>query len=285
MNKEKAPFRKVKVTFWDDEQISEDLSPEDRYFYLYLMTNPFTTQLGIYTITRKQIANHLGYNIEVAENLIKRFEEYHKLIKYNRETKEMSLLKWSKHNWKVGGAPVWDLIKKEIDAVKDKNLVSLLVQNADDTWLKGEIVKYLNIQTFDQKSNDSYHDSYNDSYHDTGYKKEEIRINKQEKNTCSNSDELERQFAQFWNLYGKKRGKQKCLTKFKKVLKTTSFDELMDGVVRYLEDLDRRNAKAFQKDPLTFLNGGHWEDEYEAVEMAFVGSSKKSLNKEDFDLS
>ncbi|AKU43389.1 hypothetical protein CPT_Silence52 [Bacillus phage Silence] len=146
MIKDKAPFRKVKVTFWDDEQISEDLTPEDRYFYLYLMTNPFTTQLGIYTITRKQIANHLGYNMEVAENLLKRFEEYHNLIKYNRDTKEMALLKWPKHNWNVAGTPVGDLVTKELNYVKDKTLIPLLLENAQKSWLSTHIHAYLNAQ-------------------------------------------------------------------------------------------------------------------------------------------
>jgi hypothetical protein len=146
MIKDKAPFRKVKVTFWDDEQISEDLTPEDRYFYLYLMTNPFTTQLGIYTITRKQIANHLGYNMEVAENLLKRFEEYHNLIKYNRDTKEMALLKWPKHNWNVAGTPVGDLVTKELNYVKDKTLIPLLLENAQKSWLSTHVHAYLNAQ-------------------------------------------------------------------------------------------------------------------------------------------
>ena len=49
-----AIFRKVHVTFWRDEFV-EGLTPEQKFFYLYLLTNDRTTQCGIYEITIKQM--------------------------------------------------------------------------------------------------------------------------------------------------------------------------------------------------------------------------------------
>mgnify|MGYP000070582566 CR=1 FL=1 len=49
-----AIFRKIHVSFWKDEFI-ESLTPEQKFFYLYLMTNDRTTQCGIYEITIKQM--------------------------------------------------------------------------------------------------------------------------------------------------------------------------------------------------------------------------------------
>ena len=44
-----AIFRKINVSFWEDEKIVDDFSPEDRYFYLYLMTNSHTNQACCYS--------------------------------------------------------------------------------------------------------------------------------------------------------------------------------------------------------------------------------------------
>lgn len=272
MNKDKAPFRKLKVSFWDDEQISEDLTPEDRYFYLYLMTNPFTSQLGIYTITRKQIANHLGYGVDIAENLIKRFEDYHKLIKYNRDTKEIALRKWSKHNWNSGGIPVWDLIKKEIDSVKDRSLLELLIAESADTWLSKEIKKYLGFPENGENGDDSYHDTY--------HKKEELRTKKEElinKNIPSPKVDYHSEFEIFWNAYKKKTDKKNAFTKFKLKRKKFSFEKIMDGVHAYMAQEERRGTETrFIKGPCVFLNGENFNDEYEVV-----GGTRNNAQNDD----
>jgi hypothetical protein len=65
-----AKFRMVRVDFWRNPVVSEKMSPEDRYFYLYLLTNPNTTQIGIYQITKKQMAFDLGYSIESVHSLM-----------------------------------------------------------------------------------------------------------------------------------------------------------------------------------------------------------------------
>ncbi len=49
--------------------------PEDKYFYLYLLTNPDTTQIGIYNITKKQMAFDFRYSIESVHSLMDSEEE------------------------------------------------------------------------------------------------------------------------------------------------------------------------------------------------------------------
>ena len=56
--------RVVSTSFWEDETIVNDFSPEDKYFYLYLITNPHTSQLGIYKLVPKTAAFELGYSKE-----------------------------------------------------------------------------------------------------------------------------------------------------------------------------------------------------------------------------
>ncbi|EKN69951.1 DnaD domain-containing protein [Neobacillus bataviensis LMG 21833] len=57
-----AKYRMVRTDFWKNPVVSEEMTPEDKYFYLYLLTNPHTTQIGIYKIAKKQMAFNLGYS-------------------------------------------------------------------------------------------------------------------------------------------------------------------------------------------------------------------------------
>ena len=94
-----AIFRNVHITFWTDPKIVDDFTPEDKYFYLYLLTNPHTNLCGCYEVSFKQMSDELGYNKETVEKLIIRFHEVHKILDYSKETKEMLLYNWSKYNW------------------------------------------------------------------------------------------------------------------------------------------------------------------------------------------
>ena len=109
-----AKFRQIQTDFWSNPYVQEEMTPEDKFFYLYLMTNEKSTQIGIYKITKKQIAFDMGYSIESVGNLLKRFMEQHKLIKYDSETREIILLEWAKTNLNKGGKPFEDLILSEL---------------------------------------------------------------------------------------------------------------------------------------------------------------------------
>ena len=41
-------------------KVMEEMTPEDKYFYLYLLTNPCTNMIGVYRIVKKQMAFDLG---------------------------------------------------------------------------------------------------------------------------------------------------------------------------------------------------------------------------------
>lgn len=105
-------FRLVYTDFWEDPKVMEEMTPEDRYFYLYLLTNPNTNMLGIYQITKKQMAFELGYSPESINSLLDRFENHHKLVRYNQETRELLVKKYAKYNLNKGGKPIIDCIKK-----------------------------------------------------------------------------------------------------------------------------------------------------------------------------
>lgn len=94
-----AIYRNVHLSFWTDNKVEDDFSPEDKYFYLYLLTNPQTNICGCYEVSYKQLENQTGYNKDTINRLIDRFENTYQMIKFNRETKEMLILNWYKYNW------------------------------------------------------------------------------------------------------------------------------------------------------------------------------------------
>ncbi|WP_353479379.1 hypothetical protein [Priestia megaterium] len=146
------------------------MTPEDKFFYLYLLTNPNTKQIGVYTITKKQMAFDMGYSIETINSLIKRFENEHKVIKYNTETREIALLNWGKYNLNRGGKPVLDCVAKELGEVKD---LQLLVEVANS-------IKNISIlELFENKLKEVR--VGNDTSTPSGQEKEEEKEEQQEK--------------------------------------------------------------------------------------------------------
>src|SRR5690554_3332406 len=148
-----AKFRMVHTEFWDDAKVIEEMTPEDKYFFLYLLTNPNTTQIGIYQITKKQMAFDLGYSLESINSLMERFINHHQIIKYNPETREIAIKNWGKYNLNKGGKPFLDCVKAELKDVKDKTLIDYVAERIENPTVK---------QLYE-----SYNESYNESYDDT----------------------------------------------------------------------------------------------------------------------
>ena len=64
-------------------------------------------------------------------------------------------------------------------------------------------------------------------------------------------------FEEWWNLYDKKRGKEKCMAKWNK-LSLEEKDACLNATPAYVASTP---DKAYRKDPLTYLNGKCWNDE------------------------
>jgi uncharacterized phage protein (TIGR02220 family) len=124
-----AKYRPVHCSFWTDPKVLEEFTPEDKFFLLYLLTNEHTTQIGVYTITKKQMAFQMGYSYESINNLVSRFENQYKLNRYNPETRELALKHWGRYNFIKGGKPIEDCVRKEIQLIKDKELLIYVYEN------------------------------------------------------------------------------------------------------------------------------------------------------------
>lgn len=108
-------YRNISMSFWTDTKVEDDFTPEDKYIYLYVLTNPHTNLCGCYEISTKQVAHETGYNTDSAERLLKRLDQVHNVIRYNAPTKELLVLNWAQYNWTASvklNKPLLEEIKK-----------------------------------------------------------------------------------------------------------------------------------------------------------------------------
>ena len=187
--------RIVDVDFWNDDKVLEMFSPEDKLFMLYLLTNPHTTQLGIYAINVKHFAFELGYSTDTIKVLLDRFENKYKIIKYDHKTKEVAIRNFLVFSIVKGGKPVFDCLTRELKAVKSADLIAYVYENlSNKSELNKTVVDFLDIlkEKSNKKENNendndnenendvSYHDSYHDSSNESSVS--EPIINKPKKN-------------------------------------------------------------------------------------------------------
>ena len=114
--------RIVDMGFWTDNKV-EDFSPEDKYFMLYLLTNPASTLLGIYEFSIKKAAYYLGYSQDTVKVLLDRFQNKYHIILYSDETNEIAIKNYLRYSIVSGGKPVSDCIFRDMAKVKNKSLI------------------------------------------------------------------------------------------------------------------------------------------------------------------
>lgn len=168
--------RIVDTSFWTDGKVDE-FSPEDKYFMLYLLTNPFSTQLGIYEFSIKQVAFQLGYSVDAVKVLLERFENKYGVITYSKATNEVAIMNFLRHSIVKGGAPVRDCLIKEMKAVKNRDLIDRVFSHIKgyeglNETVKNIIAEYEEkngvLHYCNEKQNDNDNENDNDvSYHDS----------------------------------------------------------------------------------------------------------------------
>lgn len=94
-----AIYRNVSLSFWEDNKVVDNFTYKDKYFLLYLLTNPHTNLIGCYEVSIRQMSNELELDKSEVEELLTRMEQVHKVILYAEETKEILIKNWHKYNW------------------------------------------------------------------------------------------------------------------------------------------------------------------------------------------
>ena len=168
--------RVVDTKFLEDEKVMNEFSSEDKLFFLYLLTNPHTKQIGIYKINSRQMAFEIGVSIKLIRALLDRFQNQYGLIRYNSRTAELAVKSYLRHSIVKGGKPVLDLLIREAQEIEDRSLLEYIKASvagkARNETVKHFLEKYvspspapssLNENENENENEESYHDSYCDS--------------------------------------------------------------------------------------------------------------------------
>ena len=102
--------------------------------YLYLVTNPKSTQAGIFCLPKKTIGFQLDLDKTTVANLLRRLDEDLQVIRYNHETQEVSVLESLSFSVVKGGKPVLDCIRRDLQNVKDVSLIQLTYERMLSHW-------------------------------------------------------------------------------------------------------------------------------------------------------
>lgn len=172
--------RIVDTGFWSDEKVM-NFSPEDKYFWLFLLTNEYTTQLGIYYLPIKKAAFDLGYSVETVETLIERFEIDYDLIRFSETTNEVAIKNYLLYSVVKGGKPVYDCLLKDQMQVRDKSLLAYVYNNLKRKDIDNDTVKSY-IESLSKDINDNDNDNDNERIVDESLTNREYKKAKPEKN-------------------------------------------------------------------------------------------------------
>lgn len=266
-------FTKVERGYWQDEFILE-LTPEQKFFYLYLMTNNKVNTLGAYVFPLTMSTVELGYNKETVLKLLDHFAQAGKII-WDESTKEVFLLNWPKRNWNRKTATLRAL-KKDIDALKSPVLrekISVMLS----AFIDGEEViddteeqKGTNGNNEEQKGTNGNNGDILAGRIENREKRIENREKKKENEDVGTEFDAAAAFEIFYKAYPNKKNVKTARTRWEKMKVTPElFREIMEGLKRAKNSQEwTKDDSAYIPHPATWLNGEGWKNEYKPLRQA-----------------
>lgn len=242
-----AIYRTINLSFWTDSKVDDDFTPEDKYFYLYLLTNPQTNICGCYEVSIKQMSNQTGYNKDTIERLIKRFENVHHVIAYSKSTKEILVFNWHKYNWTKSPKMI-SAIESVAKYIKCKKFRDYIFQIIDDLKNDRVSIPYgypmdTSVSVSDYSSVSEY--SVSDYSSDISNNISNIKTNEQ-----IGMDIIDA----IWNEYPRRENKNGITKKAKEDIAKIGLEEMERAVRRYAETVKNKDRQ-FQLMGSTFFNG------------------------------
>jgi len=258
-----AAYRQIHITFWQDPFI-EELTPKQKYFYIYLMTNSKTKQCGCYEISMKLIRYETGLTQNEIDSYIKLLVDSKK-IDFNKSNQEFLILNWLKHN-SFKSPKVKTCIVKELDVIKTTAFVDyVLCILGGETTINSLSIDYLYT---------------NDSSLQKEKEKEETKELEEEKKKNEQHEEaikinLTFDINKIWEAYPIKKGKTDSFKKIPKILDTITKKELLLCIIRYDNEVE---DKQYMVHGSTFFNG-RYEDYLDKNYQKPIKTSIKSHTK------
>lgn len=266
-------FTKVERGYWQDEFILE-LTPEQKFFYLYLMSNSKVNTLGAYVFPLTMSTVELGYNKETVLKLLDHFAQVGKII-WDETTKEVFLLNWPKRNWNKRTATLRAL-KKDVDALKSPVLrekISAMLSafcGGEDAIDDTEEQKGTNGNNEEQKGTNGNNVDILDGRKENREKRIENREKEKEKENVGTGFDAAAAFEIFYKAYPNKKNVKTARTRWEKMKVTPElFREIMEGLERAKNSQEwGKDGGAYIPHPATWLNGEGWKNEYKPLRQA-----------------
>lgn len=124
------PKRMIDTELWNNEQIVEEFTCDDKYFWLYLLTSPHGNICGVIKYSPIIMGRDMGLHKDTIENLIYRFENNYKLIAVDKNTKELIILNWYKWNWSTSNKLIQSIINCK-ETIKSEYIRELVQERID----------------------------------------------------------------------------------------------------------------------------------------------------------
>lgn len=259
-------FTRIERGYWQDDFILE-LTPEQKFFYLYLMSNSKVNTLGAYVFPLTMSTVELGYNKETVLKLLDHFAQVGKII-WDETTKEVFLLNWPKRNWNKKTATLRAL-KKDFGALKSpvlRETVALLFNDFYSEKAQEQSGTIGNNE--EQKGTNGNNEDILDGRKENREKRIENR--EKEKEDAGTVFDAAAAFEIFYQAYPNKKNVKTARTRWEKMKVTPElYREIMEGLER------AKNSQEWTKDdsryipyPATWLNGEGWKNEYKPLRQA-----------------
>ena len=266
-------FTRVERGYWQDEFILE-LTPEQKFFYLYLMSNSKVNTLGAYVFPMTMSTLELGYNRDTVKKLLDHFVEAGKIM-YDETTNEVFLLNWPKRNWNKRTATLRAL-KKDVDALKSPVLrekISAMLSafcGGEDAIDDTEEQKGTNGNNEEQKGTNGNNEDILDGRIENREKRIENREKEKEKEDVGTEFDAAAAFEIFYKAYPNKKNVKTARTRWEKMKVTPElFAAIMEGLERAKNSQEwAKDDSAYIPHPATWLNGEGWKNEYKPLRQA-----------------
>ena len=265
-------YSKIERSFWETDEARE-LTPEEKYFWMYLQTNANVNTLGCYAFRMRKAVDETGYNKDTLEKLLDIMVQ-RGMILYDAATREVFLLHWGKTNW-------------------NRQTATLRAIKADLKEIRSEMIKF-KINTQLEKSGIYTKEGENDKVSEENDKAENAEISTKTAHKENNSEQMgtignnqggegegegegekkkekekilksdSEAFAAFWEAYPNKKNKAVAVKRWDSLHVTAAvYEKIMAGLAKAKNSMEwaERGGKYIPY-PSTWLNAEGWENEY-----------------------
>lgn len=110
-----AIYRQLHTTFWKDKRVGE-WNKDQKLFFLYLLSNDYTTQCGVYEFNKRYAKFELDMTTEEINKQLDFLVSEGRIV-FNEKTEELMIVNWLKYN-SARSPKVAAVIDKELREVK-----------------------------------------------------------------------------------------------------------------------------------------------------------------------